>query len=117
MSETPMSTAQPPGQGPFAALRGLMRRRPPAERCDLCSQELGPVHPHLLELSSRRLVCSCDACAMLFSGQEGSKFRRVTRDVELLRDFRLTDEQWESLSLPINLVFFTHNSTAGRVVA
>ena len=111
-----MSSAHPP-QGPFAALRGMMRPRRPAERCDLCSQELGPVHPHLLELSSRRLVCSCDACALLFSGQDGAKFRRVPRDIELLRDFRMTDVQWESLSLPINLVFFTFNSAAGRVVA
>jgi hypothetical protein len=31
--------------------------------------------------------------------------------------FRLTDAQWEALHLPINLAFFFHNSTAGRVVA
>jgi hypothetical protein len=100
-----MSSA--PSPGPFAALRGLMRRRPPAERCDLCSAELGPVHPHLLELDSRRLVCSCDPCAVLFSGQSGAKFRRVPRRIEALGDFRLSDVPWEGLQLPINLAFFT----------
>jgi hypothetical protein len=93
-----------------------MQRRAPVERCDLCSLELGPVHPHLLELTSRRLLCSCDACALLFCGQE-RRYRRVPRTIEQLRDFRLSDEQWEGLRLPINLAFFVYNSSNGRVMA
>jgi hypothetical protein len=106
-----------PTPNAFAALRGLMRPRQPAERCELCSQELPAVHPHLLELSSRKLVCSCDACAVLFSDAGAGRYRRVPRDVTRLSDFRLGDEQWEALQLPINLAFFTHSSAAGRVLA
>ena len=35
------------------------------------------MHRHLLEPASRQLLCSCDACAILFSGREDARFRRV----------------------------------------
>jgi hypothetical protein len=35
----------------------------------------------------------------------------------MLTDFRLTDEQWEDLRLPINLAFFVRSTAAGRVQA
>src|SRR5947209_6477511 len=98
-----MSSASP-GPGPFAALRQFVRQRPPAERCDLCSVGLAPEHHHLLELATRRLLCSCDACAVLFSGQETVRFRRVPPLLQALPNFQLTDVQWESLRIPINLV-------------
>jgi hypothetical protein len=41
----------------------------------------------------------------------------VPHRVDFLPDFRLTDEEWEALHLPINLAFFLHSSPAGRVVA
>ncbi len=34
-----------------------------------------------------------------------------------MSDFRLTDAQWDSLLIPIEMAFFYRNSTAGRVVA
>ncbi len=73
-------------------------------------------HQHLLEVNARRLVCSCDACAILFSGR-GVRYRRVPRRIECLEDFRITDEQWEGLHLPINLAFFYFSTPAGKVVA
>jgi hypothetical protein len=105
------------GQRAFAALRQLVRPRSPSERCELCSAGLPPEHAHLIEPATRRLLCSCEACALLFSGQQNAKFRRVPRDVQFLADFRLTDAQWDELHLPINLAFFFHSSPAGRVVA
>ncbi len=88
-----------------------------AEYCELCSAELHPDHPHLVELASRQLVCACDPCAMLFDGMERSKYKRVARYVELLRNFQLTDAQWESLYIPINLAFFIRSSIEGRTIA
>jgi hypothetical protein len=41
----------------------------------------------------------------------------VPRRLEFLRDFRLTDVQWEGLQLPINLAFFVHSTQARRVLA
>jgi Family of unknown function (DUF5947) len=102
---------------PFDILRRFARPRPPVERCDLCSLELGPEHDHLFELATRRLVCTCGACAVLFSDQAGARFKRVPRRVRRLEDFRLTDAQWEDLRLPINLAFFLHSTQQGKVVA
>lgn len=101
----------------LAALRRLRAERGPEERCELCSAPLAEQHAHLVESASRRLVCACEPCAILFSHREAPKFRRVPRDVIRLADFRLSDVQWEELRLPINLVFFLNNSAAGRVVA
>jgi hypothetical protein len=45
------------------------------------------------------------------------KYRRVPRRIRFLPDFRLTDAQWESLMVPINMAFFFSSTPAGRVVA
>jgi hypothetical protein len=87
------------------------------EQCEMCSAELRSEHAHLIELTQRRLHCACDACAMLFSGQAGTKYRRVPRDIELLADFQMTDAEWDSLLIPINLAFFLQNSMDSRVSA
>src|SRR5579864_6492602 len=90
----------------FGVLRQFARReRRPVERCELCSLELRPDHPHLIELAQRRLVCTCEACAILFSGQ-GVKFKRLPRRVSALPDFTLSDAKWDSLMVPINMAFF-----------
>lgn len=101
----------------FATLRRFARRRPPTEMCDLCGIELAAGHQHLVEPATRRLVCACDACAILFSYQGDAKFRRVPRRVAALDDFQLGDAQWEALSIPIGLAFFFENSSQGRTVA
>jgi hypothetical protein len=109
------------GGGPrpsaLTALRRYLRPRAVEEKCELCAAVLAAEHAHLVELASRRLVCACDACAILFSNQGAGKYRRVPRRVQLLGDFRLTDVAWEALQLPIDLAFFLHSSAAGRVVA
>jgi hypothetical protein len=104
----------------FATLRRYLRPRAPVERCELCSAELAPGHQHLIEPLSRKLLCSCDPCAILFSGQESrqpGKYRRVPQRLRFLQDFRLNDGQWEGLMIPINMAFFFYSSAAGKVVA
>lgn len=98
-------------------LRQFARReRRPLERCELCSLELGADHPHLIELAQRRLICTCEACAILFSGQ-GVKFKRVPRRVASLSNFTLSDAEWDGLMVPINMAFFFKNSLENRVIA
>src|SRR5262245_46320077 len=108
-----------PGSGlnALTALRRFTRPRASVERCELCSAELPPEHSHLVELSSRRLCCACEPCAILFSQQGAATYRRVPRESTFLADFRLPDILWEGLSLPIDLAFFLHSSAASRVVA
>jgi len=100
----------------FGTLRQLARRQRPLERCELCSLSLRPDHSHLIEMAPRKLVCTCEACAILFSGQ-GVKFKRVPRRVLSLPDFNLIDAEWNGLMVPINMAFFFKSSLEERVVA
>jgi hypothetical protein len=87
------------------------------ERCELCNAPLAAEHSHLVEVANRRLRCACEACALLFSSQAATTYRRVPRDSWLLADFRLPEAQWEAMHLPIDLAFFVYSSAARRVVA
>jgi hypothetical protein len=113
-----MATRETPAlESAFSVLRQFAKRRPVAERCELCGNEIASQHPHLIEPAARKLVCSCDACAILFSGRDGARFKRVPRRVKLLADFDMSDAAWESLMIPINMAFFFHSSPDERVVA
>jgi hypothetical protein len=101
----------------LAALRRFARPPAPRERCELCAANLADDHAHLVEPASRRLVCACPACAVLFDGQGAGKYRRVPRDVRSLPGAALSDVQWAALNLPIDLAFFLHSTAAGGVVA
>jgi hypothetical protein len=111
------STFSPQQENAFAVLRQFARRRANVERCEMCSRELGAEHEHLVEPASRRLICACSACAILFEGQSGKKYKRVPREVIFLRDFRLTDGQWDGLMVPIDMAFFFHSTPHGKVIA
>jgi Family of unknown function (DUF5947) len=113
-----MSSLLPPQQeSAFAALRQFARKRGAVERCEMCSRELAPGHEHLVEPINRRLICACGACAILFEGQGGTKYRRVPRRVLFLQDFQLTDAQWDGLLVPIEMAFFFKSTPLGKVIA
>jgi hypothetical protein len=111
------SSFPPPRENAFGALQQFARKRRVSEHCEMCSRELAPDHEHLVEPSSRKLICACDACAILFEGQSGTKYKRVPRRVLFLRDFQLTDAQWEGLMVPIEMAFFFKSTPQGKVVA
>jgi hypothetical protein len=111
-----MSEAQAGSESAFAVLRQFVRRKRDVEHCELCSAEVGAGHPHLIERGSRKLLCTCNACAILFSGM-GTKYKRVPRRVLALPDFHLTDGQWEGLMIPISMAFFYRSTPDERVVA
>jgi hypothetical protein len=101
-------------------LRQVARRRPVAdgaERCELCSAELAPVHQHLLDPRNREIACSCDGCAVLFCGQPGAHYLRIPRRIRALADFQMPNLQWEFLMMPINLAFFYYDTARGRMMA
>jgi hypothetical protein len=100
----------------FSALKRFARTTQPVERCELCGLALAAEHPHLLEKQSRRISCSCEACAILFCGQQGGRFLRVPRRVRALENFSLTELEWEELMIPIHLAFFFRNED-GRLTA
>ncbi|HVE59821.1 MAG TPA: DUF5947 family protein [Pyrinomonadaceae bacterium] len=100
----------------IAALRRFNRPRP-LEQCDLCSLGLAAEHQHLFEPKSRQLLCSCDPCAILFSGQAEMKYKRVPRRTRFLADFELTDLQWDNLLIPIGMAFFFYSTPAEKTIA
>jgi hypothetical protein len=105
---------------PFSTLRRLARQRSGSakvEQCELCSAPLSPDHQHLIEPATRRLSCACDPCALLFDQPTGGRYRRVGRQVRMLTDFVISDDQWDNLLVPINMAFFFYNTPAGKIGA
>lgn len=105
-----------PGRG-WSALKAFIERPPALETCDLCSIPLREEHQHLVDPKSRRIVCSCDPCAILFCSDAQTKFRRIPRDPVMLTGFEIEDSLWNGLAIPIGLVFFFKSSATGEVVA
>jgi hypothetical protein len=91
----------------------------PVEVCELCGDPIPPVHRHLLDMRSRELMCSCQACRILFEdGAAGGGHYRLVPDRRLrLANFAMDDVAWEELRLPVDMAFFFNHSGEGRVMA
>ncbi|HEX4748930.1 MAG TPA: DUF5947 family protein [Bryobacteraceae bacterium] len=108
---------QTPARG-LALLRQFVNTtRPELEYCDLCATPLAEHHQHLVDLQKRRLVCACDACAILFASSGETNLRRVPRDAWMLGEFALSDQVWNSLGIPIGLAFIYNSSVGNQIVA
>jgi len=101
----------------LASLRRFVTKTPETDRCDVCSVPLAEQHQHLLDPKTRKLVCACDPCAILFSSNGETLYRRVPRDLDLLTDLNLPDQVWNSLAIPIGLAFIYKSSTTDEVLA
>ena len=104
------------GRG-LASLRNFVRQAPEAERCDLCAAMLREHHQHLVDPKTHRLLCACDACAMLFTASGETKYRRVPLDPRSLSEFQLSDQAWNALGIPIGLAFIYSSSVSDQSVA
>jgi hypothetical protein len=101
------------GQAPVRALRKFVRSREPEERCDTCGGALVTEHHHTFDPVSRRIRCACNVCATVYS----TAYKLIPRRVQLLRDFQMSDTQWDDLLIPIGLAFFSYSSAAERTIA
>jgi hypothetical protein len=99
--------------------RAEARGQAAREACELCDEPIPPDHRHLLEISTRRMMCACRACSILFYEDAASEGRyRLIPDRRLfLEGFDMSDAQWESLRVPVDMAFFFYSAPAGRVVA
>ncbi len=93
----------------FQTLRRLASKIDNSEHCGLCRQALAPQHDHLIDPRTRRLVCSCQACAILFNNP-AAQYKRVPKRVRFLRDFDIGDAEWDALAIPIGIAFFVKQS-------
>jgi hypothetical protein len=89
------------------------------ERCELCNEPITSRHRHLLELSSRELVCTCRPCSLLFdrSGSGAGRYKLVPERRLRLEGFSMSEQAWEELRIPVDMAFFFHSGDAGRVLA
>jgi hypothetical protein len=101
------------------AQRSTVEREAALERCELCGAPIAAEHRHMLDLAKRELMCSCQACSVLFaSGAASAGHYRLVPDRRLrIADLELSDLAWEELRLPVEMAFFFHSSAAGRVLA
>jgi hypothetical protein len=101
----------------FTNLRRFLQRQEQSDRCDLCNLQLPVEHPHLFDPLNRKVFCACTACMLLFSNGGETKYKRVPTRVERLSNFQMTDAQWDSLMIPIEIAFLFHSTPAGKVIA
>lgn len=105
----------------IASMRALARPAPaggasrPDERCEICNARIPQDHRHLLHLEDRRIVCSCEACWGLHSGDP--EYRPAGMRTVWLTDFDCSDELWSGLRIPIGLAFFLRSGATGGMVA
>ena len=103
--------------GSFSNLRGFVRQPKARERCDFCGTGLLTQHEHLIDPKTRKVVCACTACAILFPSQGPTRYKRVPKRIKLLNNFKITDAQWDSLLIPIGMAYFVNSSVEDRVLS
>jgi hypothetical protein len=109
------------GRLPSTLVAGLGRLARPApvdeavEKCEVCGQNLSEEHRHLLEMSERRILCTCEPCIAMKSGLEN--YVPVGTRFLWLDDFVFSDELWAAFQLPVGLAFFMRSTGTGTVVA
>lgn len=102
-----------------AAREQAAQEKAAQEFCELCGEPIWPEHRHLLEVATREILCVCRPCSILFDREAASEGRyRLIPDRHLfLEDFEMSDAQWESLRVPVEMAFFFYSTPAERVVA
>jgi hypothetical protein len=100
----------------FQALRNFVKPKESLERCELCSLALAPEHQHLIVPEGRQILCSCNACALLFSDRQDARFKRIPRQTRFLDHFEITDSEWDSLLIPIGMAFFFYSTAEKKMI-
>jgi len=85
------------------------------ERCDLCHTTVPEDHRHMLHLVERRIVCTCEACWALYSGNP--EYRPTGSRTLFLDGFQCDAELWGAFQIPIGLAFFMRSTVTGGLVA
>lgn len=108
--------------GDFRSLQRLLRKpaaQAPGERCDYCAAPVPSEHGHLIDLTARRIMCSCRPCYLVFEpqGAANGRYKAVPSRYVEVGGFALDQAAWERLQIPIGLAFFFTNSVEDRTIA
>ena len=101
--------------GPRSSQNGGEPPDPAAEHCDLCGLTIPPDHRHLLDLAERRIVCSCESCWAMRSGE--GDYRPTGNRTLWLDELDIPDDLWAAFQIPIGLAFFMSSTVTECVVA
>lgn len=83
--------------------------------CELCVSGLSDDHRHLLHLDERRILCVCETCWSMRSGDP--EFRPCGSRTLWLDDFEMPDDVWAAFDMPTGLAFLMRSSVSGSVIA
>ncbi len=109
------------GDSPLFVLRRIAARPPPpppGETCEMCAEAIAEQHQHVVDVTSRSLMCTCRACYLLFTADGAQlRYRSVPDRYLAFPEFQLGPGQWDQLEIPVGLAFFFHNSAMGKTIA
>ena len=92
--------------------------RRPDEQCEMCGEPIAEEHSHVVNVTTRSLLCTCRACYLLFTRQDATLAYYAVPDRYLsFPAVSLGPETWDELQIPVGVAFFFHNSALGRMVA
>ncbi len=100
----------------LSRIRAGRPEQPAYERCDMCGAPRADEHPHVVNISSRSLMCTCRPCYLLFTHDDADLAYRAVPDRYLSFE-TIPAPIWDELELPVGTAFLFLNSTLERVVA
>jgi hypothetical protein len=81
----------------------------------MCAAPVADEHQHVVNISSRSLLCTCRACFLLFTHDDAELAYRAVPD-RYLSFPDVPPMVWDELELPVGTAFLFLNSTLERVV-
>jgi hypothetical protein len=100
----------------LARIRAGRPEQSPYERCEMCAAPVAAEHQHVVNITSRSLLCTCRSCYQLFTRDDADLAYRAVPD-RYLSFASLPAPVWDELELPVGTAFLFVNSALGRVVA
>jgi Family of unknown function (DUF5947) len=116
-----VTTLRPTSGSALAGLRRIISERPApvvGERCEMCAEPITDGHPHVVDLESRALMCTCRGCYLLFTAEDAQlRYRAVPDRYLSFPDVTLDARQYDELEIPVGLAFLFSSSVLNRTVA
>ena len=95
--------------GALSVLSRIRAGRPepsPYERCDMCGAPRADDHPHVVNISTRSLMCTCRPCYLLFTHDDAELAYRAVPD-RYLSFATIPAPVWDELEFPVGTAFLS----------
>jgi len=83
--------------------------------CELCPSGVSVDHRHLLHLDERRILCVCETCWSMRSGD--AEYRPTGSRTLWLEDFVMPEDVWAQFDMPTGLAFLMRSSVSKSMIA